>query len=92
VWFLARHLIMRYVRLDRVLLGLHRKIRSCADSGGGQRSRQYPAAREPALTAPAAADKQEQSAHGSTDISRHPCPHSKPPSAMWDAKLGEFGP
>jgi hypothetical protein len=40
VWFLARHLIMRYVRLDRVLLGLHRKIRSCADSGGGQRSRQ----------------------------------------------------
>ena len=31
VGFLARHLIMGYVRLDRVLLGSHGKIRSCAD-------------------------------------------------------------
>ena len=31
VSFLARHLIMGYVRLDRVLLGLHEKVRSCAD-------------------------------------------------------------
>ena len=31
VRFLARHLIMGYVRLDRVLLGLHGKISSCAD-------------------------------------------------------------
>ena len=59
MWLLARHLIMRYMRLDRVLLGLHWKIRSCADRTAASDHANTPRRGSPALSAPAAADKQE---------------------------------
>ena len=45
-----------------ILIGLHRRNCSLADRALGPAARKKPAAREPALSAPAAADKQEGSA------------------------------